>query len=89
MLAGGVERRVSRAAAIGVHQHYFGQNVVLPAFLAVSDVQAGQAEVMDFLDEMGVSPLLMIPAMTTAPDDIYILLESELEDFALATEVFD
>ena len=89
ILAGGIERRVSREAVIGVHQHYFGQNVVLPAFLAVSDVQAGQAEVMDFLDEMGVSPLLMIPAMRTSPEDVYILLESELETFSLATEVFD
>ena len=63
--------------------------MVLPAFLAVSDVQTGQAEVLTFLDEMGVSPLLMIPAMQTPPDDIYILLESELESFALATEVLD
>lgn len=87
MLAGGVARQVHREAQVGVHQHYFGENVVLPAFIAVGDIQRGQAEVMGFLDEMGVSPLLMRHAMETPPDEIYVLLPGELETLALATEL--
>jgi hypothetical protein len=87
MLAGGVERQVHREARVGVHQHYFGKNVVLPAFVAVGDIQRGQAEVMGFLDDMGVSPLLMRPAMATPPEEIYVLLPAELTDYALATEL--
>ncbi|MCU0911145.1 MAG: hypothetical protein MUE98_07320 [Rhodobacteraceae bacterium] len=87
MLAGGVERQVHRGAQVGVHQHYFGENVALPAFIAIDDVQRGQAEVMAHLDAMGVSPLLMRPAMSTPPDEIYVLVPEELSDFALATEL--
>jgi hypothetical protein len=89
MLAGGTERRVSRTATVGVHQHYFGKSTVLPAFLAVSDIQRGQAEVLAYLDAMGVDPVLLAKAMQTPPDDIYILVPEELEAFALATELTD
>lgn len=85
--AGGVERTADRDARIGVHQHYFGRNTYLPAFLAVADIQRGQAEVLTYLDEMGVDPMIVAKAMQTAPDDIYILLPEEIEDFGLATVV--
>jgi hypothetical protein len=87
ILAGGVEREVSLRAMVGVHQHYFGESTVLPAFLAVEDIQRGQAEVMSYLDEMGVSPLLVAKAMQTPPEDIYILVREELEELGVATEV--
>jgi hypothetical protein len=87
MLAGGTERLVHVGAQVGVHQHYHGQNIALPAFLAVEDIQRGQAEVMDHLDAMGVDPLLMRPAMATPPDEIYILLPEELTGTRLATEI--
>jgi hypothetical protein len=89
ILAGGVERTVSRSALVGVHQHYFGENTVLPAFLAVEDIQRGQAAVMAYLDEMGIDPLLSARAMQTPPQDVYILVEDELEGFALATAIVD
>jgi len=89
MLAGGTERTVGDGARVGVHQHIFGENTVLPAFLAVDGIQRGQADVMAYLDAMGVSPLLMEKAMRTPPEDIYILLEDELTGFALATEPAD
>lgn len=89
MLAGGTTRTVSREGLVGVHQHYFGENTLLPAFLAVSDVQSGQGEVMAYLDEMGVDPLLMAKALVTPPDDIYILLPDELQALGLATELAD
>ncbi|MDB5666433.1 MAG: hypothetical protein JWS11_2976 [Cypionkella sp.] len=85
VLAGGLTREVSRQASVGVHQHYFGENTYLPAFLLVSDIQVGQGEVMAYLDEMGVDPMLMAKALMTPPDDIYVLLPEELEDFKLST----
>lgn len=89
VLAGGAQRDVSRRAFVGVHQHYFGENTYLPAFLLVSDIQAGQGEVMTYLDEMGIDLLLMSKAMMTPPDDVYILVPDELTGFALATTLID
>lgn len=89
ILAGGLERVVSRRATIGVHQHYFGENTYLPAFLMVSDIQSGQAQVMTYLNDMGIDPLLMAKALVTPPDDIYVLIPDELEGFKLATSLTD
>jgi hypothetical protein len=89
ILAGGTDRTVSGAGRVGVHQHYFDENTYLPAFLAVSDIQAGQAEVMAFLNGMGIDPMLMEKALLTRPDDIYILLPEELTGFRLATDLTD
>lgn len=83
LLAAGVERSVAEGAAVGVHQHYFGESSVLPAFLAVEDVQRGQAQVMSYLAEMGVDPLLMRHALATAPDKIYLLVAEELQRYRL------
>lgn len=85
IFAGGTERAAPSGARIGVHQHYFGESTVLPAFLAVEDVQRGQGLVMAYLDEMGVDPLIMTHALTTPPDEIYILIGEELDRYALRT----
>lgn len=89
ILAGGSERTVSRKAYVGVHQHYFGENTYLPAFLLVSDIQSGQAEVMTYLGEMGIDPMVMAKALMTPPDEIYVLLPEELETFRLSTDLVD
>jgi len=85
ILAGGMTRTVSDEALVGVHQHYFGENTALPAFLAVEDIQRGQGEVMAYLDEMGVDVRVMEHALTTPPEEIYVLLPEELRDYALVT----
>ncbi|MEE4117476.1 MAG: hypothetical protein V2I65_00485 [Paracoccaceae bacterium] len=85
ILAGGVARRVGEGAAVGVHQHYHGENSYLPAFLAVEDIQRGQAEVMAHLSDMGVDPRVMIPALSTPPAEIYVLLPDELVRHGLVT----
>jgi hypothetical protein len=87
VLAAGGESTVSRKATVGVHQHAFGESAYVPAFMAVSDIQRGQAEVLAYLADMGVDPLLAAKAMQTPPDDIYVLLPAELESFRLATRV--
>lgn len=85
ILAGGVLRDADPAAMVGVHQHYFGENTALPAFLAVQDIQLGQADVAEYLAEMGIDLRLMLPAMRTPPEEIYVLTEAELERFRLVT----
>ena len=85
ILAGGVARRADAEAVVGVHQHYFGENTALPAFLAVEDIQRGQADVMAHLDAMGVDVRVMQHALSTPPEAIYVLLPEELEDYALTT----
>lgn len=86
LFAGGVRRTAAASASIGVHQHYFGENSLLPAFIAVEDIQRGQAEVMGYLDDMGISPLVMRHALATPPDEIYILLLEELERYGFLSD---
>ena len=86
VLSGGTERRADAGARIGVHQHYFGENTLLPAFTAVSDIQRGQGLVLRYLDEMGIDLRLMEPALMTPPKEIYLLTREELRDFNLLTE---
>ncbi|MEX0367912.1 MAG: hypothetical protein AB3N22_17730 [Ruegeria sp.] len=81
LLAAGITRDIDPQASVGVHQHYFGENTFLPAAFAVEDIQRGQAEVMTYLDEMGIDPLVMQHALSTPPDQIYILLPEELESY--------
>jgi hypothetical protein len=86
LFAGGTTRTAAPSASIGVHQHYFGENTLLPAFVAVEDIQRGQAEVMAYLDDMGLDPLVMRHALATPPDEIYILLPEELERYRFVSE---
>lgn len=86
LMAAGVVRSVADGAMVGVHQHFFGENTALPAFLAVEDIQRGQGEVMAYLVEMGIDPRLMQPALMTPPDEIYILTAAEMADYKLVTD---
>ena len=86
VFAAGTERIAPTGARIGVHQHYFGESTVLPAFMAVEDVQRGQGQVMAYLLEMGVDPAVMQHALTTPPDEIYVLLPEELDAYGLRTD---
>ncbi|MEX3314853.1 ATP-dependent Clp protease proteolytic subunit [Sulfitobacter sp. PS-8MA] len=81
LLAGGASRAVPDSASVGVHQHYFGQSTILPAFVAVEDIQRGQGEVMRYLDDMGIDPLVMQHALVTPPGEIYVLLPDELRRY--------
>jgi hypothetical protein len=42
---------------------------------------------MAYLDEMGIDLRLMQPALTTPPEDIYILTPDELTKYNLATNI--
>ncbi|SIS67473.1 hypothetical protein SAMN05421759_102266 [Roseivivax lentus] len=86
LFAGGATRRLENGASLGVHQHYFGTSTILPAFIAVEDIQRGQAEVMTYLDEMGIDLLVMQHALGTPPDEIYVLLPDEIDRYGFETE---
>ena len=86
IFVGGTGRAMARDARLGVHQHSFGESSILPAFLAVEDVQRGQAEVLDHLAAMGVDLRIMGPAMATPSDEIYILTPDELREWGVVTE---
>lgn len=85
VLAGGTDRRVASGGVVGVHQHDFGENTILPAFMAVRDVQRGQAAVMDHLTEMGVDLRLMSHALRTPPEEIHILTPELMAELRLVT----
>jgi len=86
VLAGGTERQVAEGGIVGVHQHYFGKNTILPAFMAVADVQRAQASVMDYLVQMGVDLRLVPLALRTPPEDINILTMDQMRDLGLTTK---
>jgi hypothetical protein len=89
LLAAGARRQIPDDGSVGVHQHYFGENALLPAFVAVEDIQRGQAEVMGYLNDMGVDPLVMRHARAPPPDEIYILLPEELRAYRFIAETPD
>jgi len=89
MLAGGEQRIVSIGAAVGLHQHYYAENAYLPAFLAVEGIQLGQGETLEYLLEMGIEPAVLVYALKTPPDEIYVLVESELLDTKMATKLLN
>lgn len=89
VIAGGVERSISRTGFVGLHQHYYETPGYMPVFMAVEGIQHGQGNTMRHLIEMGVDPGLMIYSLATPPNDIYILVESELIESQLATAIID
>jgi hypothetical protein len=86
ILAGGTQRQVADGGIVGVHQHYFGKSTILPAFMAVADVQRAQASVMDYLVQMGVDLRLMPLALRTPPEDINILTIDQMRDLNLISD---
>ncbi|MBD3662538.1 hypothetical protein [Sulfitobacter aestuariivivens] len=86
ILAGGAVRNIPETASVGVHQHFFGENTLLPAFVAVEDIQRRQGQVMQYLDRMGIDPMVMQHALVTPPDEIYILLPEELRAYGFIPE---
>lgn len=86
LLAAGQPRQADDSALVGVHQTYFGENTVLPAFMAVREIQFGQSEVLGYLSDMGVDLLLLQPALLTPPEDIYLLTPDELTQYRLVSD---
>lgn len=89
ILAGGTERLVSRRGIVGLHQHYYEQPKYLPVVFAVENIQLGQGRTMEHIIEMGVDPTLMLYSLNTPPEQMYALIEDELSETRIATEIFE
>ncbi|MGJ8585628.1 MAG: hypothetical protein ACSHXD_16170 [Marinosulfonomonas sp.] len=89
VLAGGENRTVSLRAIVGMHQHYYDQPRYIPVVFAVEDIQISQGETLEFLIDMGVDPSLMIYSLNTPPEQIYALVEDELEATKIALELIE
>ncbi|THD71187.1 hypothetical protein E7681_18415 [Thalassobius vesicularis] len=89
IFAAGSKRTAFLGAALGLHQHYYDTPSLLPAFLAVEKIQHGQGITMAYLIEMGIDPSLMLYSLNTPPNDIYVLVKSELLETRLATEFIE
>lgn len=83
---GGATRRMAETARFGVHQHSFGASTLLPAFLAVADMQRMQADVLAHLDAMGIDLRIMGPALATPAQEIYMLSPDELRAWNVMTD---
>jgi hypothetical protein len=53
--------------------------------MAVEDIQRGQGEVMEYLSDMDIDPLIMRHALLTPPDEIYLLTPDEMQTYNLTT----
>ena len=84
--AGGVTRTVSPDGWLGVHQSYFDQSAIMPAFVAVERIQLGEAQVLRYLHAMGIDPMVMVHALETPSDQIYLLSAAELDRYGLVTD---
>ncbi len=89
MFSGGMDRIVSRTSAVGLHQHYYDAPKFLPVFWAVQSIQFGQGETLEYLIEMGISPSILLYSLKTPPEEIYLMVESELTETLLATTMID
>ncbi|KUJ77770.1 hypothetical protein AVO44_15690 [Ruegeria profundi] len=89
ILAGGEDRIVSLRGLVGMHQHYYDQPRLIPVVFAVEGIQKGQGETMQHLIDLGVDPSLMLYSLNTPPEEIYVLVEEELLDTRIATQVID
>lgn len=76
---GGV-RRVAETGSIGVHRASFDTSSGMSADEAVAQIQAGTAQVMAYMTEMGVDPKLMEVALSYDRSDMRYLSASEMAD---------
>lgn len=87
LFAGGAQRIVQAKARLGVHQSTDAEpdrDRQNPR-KALSDLQSSEARVISYLDEMGVGPGMLQPALATPPDRIHVLSAEELSRYHLTT----
>lgn len=89
ILFGGEARLVSAEGWVGLHQAFLDRNSILTARETAITVQALQAKVIGYIDEMGIDPLVMTHALATPPDQIYYLVPEELQRYSAATEILN
>lgn len=83
LFSSGVERLVSTAGKVGVHQFY-GGHAGARAEVVQAETQRLSGTILAFLLEMGVSALVSVVASDTPPDDIHVFSPEELEAYGLS-----
>ena len=87
VLSGGIERRVSRKAWVGVHQIYAAAKT--PGGLAegMSQGQRITAQVQDHFVKMGIDLRAWVHALKTPPQQLYVFTPKQLRDYKVATKL--
>lgn len=81
---GGVQR-IAEPGSIGVHRSSFGPEFAIGRDEAVARVQEGTADIIAYLNEMGVDPNLLSFALRYDQTDIRYLSGSEMRDLRVTT----
>lgn len=81
---GGVQR-FAQPGAIGVHKSSLSDDHSVDVNSAVSAVQQMTAEIIQYMDEMGVDPGLLKLALKYDADDVRYISKREMSEFGLTT----
>jgi hypothetical protein len=87
VFAGGVVRRASLRAAIGVHQVSATGAIALPTGDGMQDAQIVSAVCQRYLREMGVDLEVWLHAMETPSDRLFYFQPNEMLKLKLATDI--
>jgi hypothetical protein len=87
VFAGGVVRRASQRAAIGVHQVSATGAIALPTGDGMQDAQIVSAVCQRYLREMGVDLEVWLHAMETPSDRLFYFQPNEMLKLKLATDI--
>ena len=87
VLAGGVERVAYPDSWVGLHQIYLAGDRKPSPDEAFETGQRSVADIMVYLEELGVDPLVWRLAIDTPPDQIHMLSNEDLLETKLATIV--
>ncbi|MBH0237679.1 ATP-dependent Clp protease proteolytic subunit [Methylobrevis sp. L22] len=87
VFAGGVTRRVSPDASVGVHQVLSVSDGPVDAARDMNEVQRVSAECQRHLYEMGVDPRVWMHAMETPFESLFYFAGEEMVELKLATAI--
>ena len=81
--------RAAEPGSIGVHRSSFSDTSSLPVDDAVSSVQQLTAEIIAYMNEMGVDPSMLQLALQYGSNDIRYLSSSEMRQYRMVTAEAD
>ena len=87
VLSGGIERRVSRKAWVGVHQIFAASKTPGDLAEGMSQGQRITAQVQDHLGKMGIDLRAWVHALKTPPQRLYVFTPKQLREYKVATQL--
>lgn len=82
----GGAKRMAESGSIGVHRSSFAPEMNLSSSAAVAAIQAGTADLITYLVEMGVDPRLMQLALSVDSTDMRYLTSAEMTDYRVTSD---